>query len=266
MSGPAGQLTSISLCIAMERTDGTGFAVTSHDRDLTVDGVVFAPMAGLLTKSEQQDGTTDNPVEPASPLNTRLLNEADLSLGRWDNARVTTYAVDWEGGIELARLPTGQLAEIESKDGQYQAAVSFDEPKLKLPCCPAISPECRAVLGDKSCRVNLGPMRTRARVIRVEGQWLTLDCAVGDEYLLGSLRFLDGPFCGLTQVVVATSENAVQIRDDLGPALSASSKVLITQGCDKRAETCRARFQNMINFRGEPQVPGTDYLLRYPGA
>lgn len=37
-------------------------------------------------------------------------------------------------------------------------------------------------------------------------------------------------------------------------------------GCDKRLETCRDRFNNIINFRGEPFVPGNDAVLDYPDA
>lgn len=32
-------------------------------------------------------------------------------------------------------------------------------------------------------------------------------------------------------------------------------------GCDRRAVTCRAKFNNLVNFHGEPYVPGNDYLL-----
>jgi len=35
--------------------------------------------------------------------------------------------------------------------------------------------------------------------------------------------------------------------------------------CDKRAETCRALFGNLENFRGFPDIPGEDFLLLTPG-
>jgi uncharacterized phage protein (TIGR02218 family) len=38
------------------------------------------------------------------------------------------------------------------------------------------------------------------------------------------------------------------------------------EGCDKRLETCRDRFANTLNFRGEPHLPGNDLLTRYPGS
>lgn len=37
-------------------------------------------------------------------------------------------------------------------------------------------------------------------------------------------------------------------------------------GCDKQLETCRDKFNNVLNFRGEPYVPGQDEFLRYPDA
>jgi uncharacterized phage protein (TIGR02218 family) len=37
----------------------------------------------------------------------------------------------------------------------------------------------------------------------------------------------------------------------------------ITAGCDKRLETCRDRFSNVVNFGGFPHMPGNDYALAY---
>ena len=36
----------------------------------------------------------------------------------------------------------------------------------------------------------------------------------------------------------------------------------IQPGCDKAWATCRAKFANRLNFRGEPQVPGADAMLQ----
>jgi uncharacterized phage protein (TIGR02218 family) len=41
--------------------------------------------------------------------------------------------------------------------------------------------------------------------------------------------------------------------------------VEVTQGCDKRYETCRDRFANQINFRGFPHIPGNDFVFSHPG-
>jgi hypothetical protein len=37
----------------------------------------------------------------------------------------------------------------------------------------------------------------------------------------------------------------------------------ISPGCDKRIGTCRARFGNVVNFQGEPHLPGLQGLAQY---
>jgi uncharacterized phage protein (TIGR02218 family) len=40
----------------------------------------------------------------------------------------------------------------------------------------------------------------------------------------------------------------------------------IRPGCDKRLDACIDRFANILNFRGEPYVPGQDLLMSYRDA
>jgi uncharacterized phage protein (TIGR02218 family) len=44
------------------------------------------------------------------------------------------------------------------------------------------------------------------------------------------------------------------------------ARVELFEGCDKTIGTCAQRFNNAVNFRGEPYLPGNDALTRYPGA
>lgn len=52
--------------------------------------------------------------------------------------------------------------------------------------------------------------------------------------------------------------------DQSDPALIASGAV--AAGCDKRFETCGARFANRTNFRGFPHMPGVDAVLAGPAS
>jgi len=38
----------------------------------------------------------------------------------------------------------------------------------------------------------------------------------------------------------------------------------LVAGCDKRAVTCRLKFQNFYNFQGFPDVPGDDWSISDP--
>lgn len=46
-------------------------------------------------------------------------------------------------------------------------------------------------------------------------------------------------------------------------AITESDAVTIPAGCDERIETCGARVADTANFRGFPQIPGQNAVLRY---
>ena len=98
-----------------------------------------------------------------------------------------------------------------------------------------------------------------------EGE-LTLDQSLDDRFVLGRLRYMSGANCGLSTVVLSVSGPVVRVRDFPRAVIDAGCRVELREGCDKRFATCVARFNNAVNFRGEPHLPGNDLLTRYPGA
>ena len=49
---------------------------------------------------------------------------------------------------------------------------------------------------------------------------------------------------------------------DITWGVSDGTGILLKIGCDGRWQTCKNRFHNQLNFRGEPGIPGTDVLFR----
>ncbi|MGL4729309.1 MAG: DUF2163 domain-containing protein, partial [Bosea sp. (in: a-proteobacteria)] len=45
-------------------------------------------------------------------------------------------------------------------------------------------------------------------------------------------------------------------------AIAPGDVFTVTLGCDKSFATCRDRYANAVNFRGFPQMPGNDALIR----
>lgn len=88
-------------------------------------------------------------------------------------------------------------------------------------------------------------------------------------FSLGALRFETGSNAGLVFEIkryeVAGLVYKRWILFQRPPyAIQAGDRFYVVPGCDKRAVTCRVKFDNLVNFRGEPFVPGSDYLLDYP--
>jgi len=61
------------------------------------------------------------------------------------------------------------------------------------------------------------------------------------------------------------AETTVGLSLPMGKSIQVGDTFDIIAGCDKTRETCHSKFNNIINFRGEPDVPGTDKLLTTAG-
>ena len=263
-----GELTSIALCWRLERMDGAGIALTSHDQPLIWDDILVEPAPGMLPASITRSlGLEPDSSEVAGALSSDALEEQDLSLGRWDGAAMRLTAIDWsDPAAEPIDLLGGEIGSFSIDDNGFTADLNGAAARLEEPVCPATSPECRAHFGDKRCRVDLAGRTVAGAVVGADGASLTLDQSLDERFVFGRLRFMSGANCGLTSTILSVSGSTIQIRDMPGVPVEPAARVELREGCDKRFETCVSRFDNAANFRGEPHLPGNDLLTRYPGA
>ncbi|HEX4695725.1 DUF2163 domain-containing protein [Sphingomonas sp.] len=261
-------LSTIALTWAIERRDGVAIGLTSHDRDLDVDGFEYRAAPGMTPSAVKRSGDLGaDTMDVTGALSGAAISEADLLAGRWDGARVVVRAIDWDSGAVVAELGEGRIGQVETRDGAFTAELSGIASLLDRPVAEATSPECRAELGDARCRVAMAGRRRFARVVASEGTVLTVDAGepVANAYGQGLLRWMGGGNCGLTSAVALSDGTTLTLR--AAPHFEpVGALVELIEGCDKSLATCSGRFANAANFRGEPWLPGIDLLTRYPGA
>jgi uncharacterized phage protein (TIGR02218 family) len=265
-----GTLTTIALCWRIERRDGIVIGLTDHDRDLEIDGLVHRAAPGMTPSAITRTDTLEaDTMDVTGALSSAAISEADLLSGRWDGARVRILAVDWTGSRPTDRvaLGDGAFGAVETRDTSFTVELRGASAALDRPVVEETSPECRAELGDKRCRVPMAARRRFGRVVGVAGKVLTLDQAepAAGAYALGLLRWIGGPNAGLSSAIAASDGNAVTLRSVPMLPVPPGTLVELVEGCDKSLATCAARFGNAVNFRGEPYLPGFDLLTRYPG-
>jgi uncharacterized phage protein (TIGR02218 family) len=263
-----GELNSVALCWRVERLDGAGIALTSHDAALVSEGILHEPEPGMTPATVTRSlGLEPQAAEAAGSLSSEALSQADLALGRWDGAEIRVTMADWDDAANTpVQLIGGEIGGVSIDGDSFSAELQGGAAKLQGPVCPATSAECRAALGDKKCRVDLSGRSLAAHVVASGGASFTLDTSVDDRFVLGRLRYMSGANCGLSSVILSSAGNVVQVRDLPRGTVESGCRVELREGCDKRFETCVTRFANAANFRGEPHLPGNDLLTRYPGA
>ncbi|MEP9359329.1 DUF2163 domain-containing protein [Sphingomonas sp. KR3-1] len=266
MSWLEGELTTLALCWRIERRDGVTIGLTAHDRDIVWDGLVHHAAPGMLPSAITRGAGLDPAsMDVTGALTSAAIGEADLLAGRWDGARVAIFACDWTDPGSQVALGEGTIGAVETRSGMLTAELRGAMAALERPVVEATSPECRADLGDKRCRVAMAGRRRFAVVTAIADTLLTLDAAepAANCYGQGRLRWIGGANSGLEGAILSSDGATVTLRRP--PPVDAPGRVLLIEGCDRTLATCAGRFGNALNFRGEPYLPGIDLLTRYPG-
>jgi len=269
----AGAATTLCRCWRVTRRDGVVFGFTDHDRPVTFDAITFRPEDGLSARAfDETTGLSVDNSEAAGILSGDAITETDILAGRYDGAEVVTWLVNWAAPGMRRMLFRGSLGEVTRSGGAFRAELRGLAEALNQPQGRVYQQACSAVLGDTECGFDLATpgYALEAAITEVSGSGLRLSGAgYADRWFeKGRLTVLDGRSAGSVAVIkndrLTGTQRLVELWETPGAGLAAGDLVRLEAGCDRRAETCRVKFRNLINFRGFPDVPGEDWLLAHP--
>ncbi|KIC49100.1 DUF2163 domain-containing protein [Tateyamaria sp. ANG-S1] len=268
-------VTTLCRAWAISRKDGKTFGFTDHDTELTFDGVTFRADTGLSAAAlAQSTGLSVDNTEALGVLTDASVREDEIEAGRFDNAEVRAWLVNWSDPDVRWLQFRGTIGELRRSGGAFHAELRGLTEALNRPLGRIYQKPCTAVLGDRACRFNLDlpGYRHEGPADRViNGRVFEWDDLAGFEpqwFMRGRLDVLSGAAAGLWGMIkrdvfesgVRRIELWEAIRADIGP----EDQVRLTVGCDKRFDTCRLQFNNLINFQGFPDLPSDDWMLAYP--
>ncbi len=265
-----GEVLTLAICWRVARADGVTLGFTTHDRPLDIGGVGYASAPGMAPSAiSTGDGLEVDTMEVAGALSADSITAADLAAGRFDGARVTIFMADWAnlsaGTMPLARGTLGEVTrQVAGNGGSFTAELRGPTAAFDATAVEVCSPECRAELGDARCRVDLAPLTALTTAGEGADGRLTVPLA-GAGHANGRLRVLAGPNAGQDVRIVDAGAGWIEPFEPLPHPLMPGTRIELREGCDRRFATCRDRFANALNFRGEPHVPGGDLLTRFPG-
>lgn len=270
-------LTNVARCWSVLRLDGTRLGFTDHDQDLGFDGVVFRADTGLTARALMQTtGLAIDNSEAIGALSAASVTEADISAGRYDGAVVEAWLVNWKDPEQRLMQFRGTMGEVMRVAGGFQAELLGLSEALNQPQGRVYQTPCSAVLGDGRCGFDFGVpgyVSERAAESVEDGAKFSFASFTGFDdrwFERGRLQVLTGAAAGLVGVIKNDRLDAdgrlIELWDGLRAPIVPGDMLRFEAGCDKLAPTCRLKFNNFVNFRGFPDIPGEDWLMSYPVA
>ena len=266
--------TTLAWCWRITRSDRQAFGFTDHDRTLTFDGTDFESEAGLIPSELRQGSELSVDAQDAEGvLSSDRITEADIMDGRWDNAEVEVFRVNWQDPEQRVLLRRGSIGQIRRGRIAFVAEVRSLAHVLGQQVGRAYQAQCDATLGDARCGVDLNhPVYRGAGTVgsvarrRVISSF-DLDAFTAGWFDAGTIEWTSGANTGrraeLMLHEISGSAARLTLFAEAVNDIAPSDAFVAVAGCDKRIETCAARFSNVINFRGFPSIPGQDAILRY---
>jgi len=267
----AGEVTTIALCWKITRADGVVLGFTGHDRDLRLSGVHYRARPGMTPSAVSlRNGYSADSMEIDGVLSAATISAADLDAGRWAGAQLELLACDWTApDTHMLRLVRGTIGDVvramEGSDGAFRVELVSDMARLAAAGAPRCSPLCRADLGDVRCGVDMGARHLLVAAVGGAGTRIELATTVSrpEDYVDGRMRLMTGRLAGIDRRIADLEGPVLTLEEPIWADGVQGAQIRLSEGCDKRFETCATRFDNAVAFSGEPHVPGTDALVRY---
>ena len=262
------------------RVNRPALRFTDHQYPLTIyDGRTFQSMGGMDSSAQDRRSDLERANSNARGLvSDDALTDEDLERGVYLDAVVEEFLVDWRvpqlGPIDYNRF----IIRGVSWDGAFwNAELETAAAKLEEPVGDIYGPMCRVELfssGLGKCNLAPGTFIATTTINNTDGEAQFDTGAVGapwdaDRYGNdGRAIFFGGQNDGFeTRIKTYTYSGGpagtVILQERTPFPMLNGETVVLYPGCNKRLiGDCKFKFNNVLNFQGEPYIPGSDIARR----
>lgn len=260
--------TTLADLLKITRTDGQIFAFTSAADDVTIDSQLYTSAQGLnISSIEVSAGFAVDNLELTTLDDGTVFTKIDVLAGVWRNADFVISRYNWRtptDGVEVRM--TGTIGEVQLHRGYVTAELRGLQQYLQQPIGSVSSKTCRARLGDSMCTKVLTSFTFSGTVTSAASQQVFTASAMAqaaDYFAEGILTWTGGVSTGLSVKVKGFATGGVfTLMLPMLQAITAGDTFSVVAGCQKRLTDCITKFDNVLNFQGEPHLPGIDEMTR----
>lgn len=260
------EVTTLATCWKLTRRDGVVMGFTDHDRDIVVSGLTYQAATGFTPTAIAGSASLDvDNLDVEGMLDAGAITQEDILAGKYDHAEIEVFRVNYAAPADgTLPLRFGWLGEVTSDGGRFVAEMRGLAQRLTQKVGELYAPRCRADLGDARCKVSMAGRTYAGSVTSVTSRSVLHDTARTEDaglFSFGKLTFTGGANDGLSMEIKSYVPGTFTLFLPFPYDVAPGDDYMVTEGCDKTLATCAAVFDNAVNFRGEPHVPGMNRIL-----
>lgn len=255
--------------------------VNWHDRRVLHISNITKALVGVVTTREPHELTTGDTVSISGvggmaevngvTFTATVIDSTSFSIGV-NTAAYSTYLNQGEVRIPESSwgYRKGRIGQVNTSGQSFSAELMGIAKKLEKPLARPYLPGCPAALGDSECTVNLAAHTVTGTLTAVDISGIVLSDPTRTEsdnaFAYGLITMTSGDSNGYSMEVKSSDNGGtITLQQPLPFGVGAGDTYSLVKGCDKTLSTCKNTFNNVVNFRGFPHLPGMDKLVQYAG-
>lgn len=282
--------TCMANAVLIQRADGSLFGFTSCSKPLVLDltpwdelpwildgetAFVFDASQGLdVSQMVSTSGLEVDNGEVTTLDDGSIFTKEDILAGRWRNARWILFRYRWD--IETPTIANDVEVRQQGTIGEFKIGtvyLTIEFRGLKQGLQQAVGevsqPTCRARFGSmglKMCNVDPAPYTHSLAVTTSAGDKRNFTSSgagqAADYFGAGVLTWLTGLNAGLSLSISTFESGAFMLSLPTIFPIQIGDTFSAVAGCRKRRdEDCWQRYDNAVNFQGEPDRPTRDFVI-----
>lgn len=236
-------------CFHLRLIEGGELFLTSHSEEISVAGRQYLTSSGVALKELSLCDSAED--------------YAILS-GIYEEGGISSDLQITDAEISASVLISGRLegvfcftvTKFDRFDLSFQIRLEPLTYRYNHEALLKFSKSCRASLGDSKCGVEIERLQKVATIEKVDGNNLYLREALAEDgYFSGGRIVLQAAEQKISASIVKYTGKLLVLAKELCVPIQPGQQALLYPGCDKKLITCCNKFNNVLNFRGEPYVP-----------
>jgi uncharacterized phage protein (TIGR02218 family) len=267
--------------LLLDCRDGDSLGITDHNHDLIFDigdgNETYRSRTGILASDISMSTTldTDN-YEVRGPLGEHVTREEVLG-GKYDRARARFFEVNWKSLSDGAiKLLAGNVSSARVEGGQFVFEIRSDMDRFNQVVGRVLANNCDADFGDARCGATVTTESATVTAVTDSMRFTVTNggSRADDFFNLGTVTPTSGANAGGLPVEIVNWEDngdgtaTVELFTPLVALPVIGDGFDVKNGCSKARKnddptipTCLT-YNNVVNFRGFPEIPGSDQVFR----
>lgn len=238
-------------CFEFILRNGAVLFLTSASNGILCRGKKYLPFSGVSLNTFEFNDSAFNYLTIRGIFEEGGIQEAtDLTSS---NVRILFY---FENKNIILEWLYYNFSEISHDSMSFSITLTSEAFKLNTTLLKNYSSTCRASFGDSRCGINLGSLSKSYKIANItNAKIFVIDLSKPDGFYLNGVALL----CDIQYDVVSHEGSLITLRKapscDIKDDIYLGISLILIPCCDKSFKTCRDKYHNAINFRGEPFIP-----------